>query len=271
MPLLLGTSRPGFMSLASAPKAALIVVHGMAEYADRYRQIADEFAARSISTFAFDQRGHGDDSGTRTHVARFDDYVADLEEVIAAVRRQHPGVPLFVWGHSMGSVVTTLAAQRRGADLRGVITSSNSLEIFRRGLNPLNAFFRMASRVVPRVRIPLGLDAAKISTDSDVQRAYANDPQIPPTATLRLIVEFAAACERCREVAPGIRIPWLVVHGDEDRIAPVAGARVLYDALGAQDKTLSTYPGLRHELHNERREERAKVLQLFGDWILARA
>lgn len=271
MERLLGTSRPGSAALAPDARAALIIVHGLAEYADRYRDIAATLANRGMSTFVFDQRGHGDDPGTRTHIERFDDYVTDLGEVMQAVRRDHAGLPLFLWGHSMGSVVVTLAAMRADADVRGVVTSSNSLEIFRRGLNPLNPVFRMASRIVPRVRIPLGLDGAKISTDEDVQRAYSSDPRIPPTASLRLVVEFAAACERCRRGAPGLRTPWLVVHGEDDQIAPAAGARVLHDALGSEDKTLKTYPGLRHEVHNERSDERARFLQLLGDWILARA
>jgi acylglycerol lipase len=268
---LLGTSRPGFVSLASAPRALLVIVHGLAEYADRYRAIADEFAARGISTFVFDQRGHGEDPGPRAHVASFDDYVADLGEVIAAVRASHPGLPLFLWGHSMGSIVVTLAALRGGANLRGVVTSSNSLEVFRRGVNPLNPIFRIASRIVPRVRIPLGLDGTRISTDEAVQRAYSTDERISPTASLRLIVEFARACELCRAGAARIQVPWLVVHGEDDRIAPAAAARILHDALGSADKTLKAYPGLRHEVHNERPEERAKFLQHLGDWILARA
>jgi alpha-beta hydrolase superfamily lysophospholipase len=269
--MMLGTSRPGFMSLAPAPRALLVIVHGLAEYADRYRAIADGFAARGISTFVFDQRGHGDDPGTRTHVERFDDYVADLIEVIEAVRRQHPDLPLYLWGHSMGSIVVMLAALRSEVPFAGVITSSNSLEIFRRGVNPLNPIFRIASRILPNVRIPLGLDGTRISTDEAVQRAYSSDQRIPPTASLRLIVEFAGACERCRADAARLQVPWLNVHGEDDRIAPVAGSRVLHAALGSPDKTLKTYPGLRHELHNERPDERAKFLQLLEDWILAHA
>jgi alpha-beta hydrolase superfamily lysophospholipase len=86
-----------------------------------------------------------------------------------------------------------------------------------------------------------------------------------------LIVEFAAACERCRSGAAQITLPWLVVHGEADAIAPVQGSRVLFDALQSQDKQLVIYPSLRHEVHNERPAERAKFVDLLGDWILARS
>jgi alpha-beta hydrolase superfamily lysophospholipase len=261
----------GFSCLASQPRAALIIVHGLAEYAGRYRQIAATLADRGISCFAYDQRGHGGRPGTRTHVDRFDDFVDDLNLEAASLARRSPDLPMFVWGHSMGSIVTIGAVLTARHRWRGAITTSNSLEVFRRGPNPLNPFFRFGSRVLPHIRVPLGLDARKISTDEAVQQAYANDPLIPPTASLRLIVEFAAACERCRRSASQLTLPWLVVHGEADAIAPVRGSRVLFDALRSQDKQLMIYPELRHEVHNERPAERAKFIDLLSGWILARA
>lgn len=263
-----GTS--GFQCLATRPRAELLIVHGLAEYADRYRDLAGTLAERGISCFAYDQRGHGSRPGTRTHVERFDDFVDDLNLEAESLRRRSPELPLFVWGHSMGSIVAIGAVLTARHRWRGAITSSNSLEVFRRGPNPLNPLFRLAARVLPRVRVPLGLDARKISTDEAVQRAYADDPLIPPTASLRLIVEFAAACEHCRKGASQLTLPWLIVHGEADAIAPALGSRVLFDALQSQDKQLVIYPGLRHEVQNERPAERAKFIDLLSGWILQR-
>jgi acylglycerol lipase len=266
-PSISGTDLPGIELLAHAPKAGLIVVHGLAEHADRYGDIAGTFASRGISCFVYDQHGHGQRPGVRTHVERFDDFVADLYTVGSAIHARQPQLPLFVWGHSMGTIVATLAALQPPAWLRGVITSSNSLEIFRRGLNPLNGFFRLASRVAPRVRIPLGLDGTKISRDAAVQRTYMSDRMISRTASLRLIVEFAAACERARAQAPQLRLPWLVVHGERDEIAPPAGSRVLFDLLGSTDKKLVMYPDARHEVHNES-ADRGAMLNVMTQWML---
>lgn len=264
-----GTS--GFECLATRPRAELLIVHGLAEYAGRYRGIATTLAERGISCFSYDQRGHGSRPGARTHVERFDDFVDDLNLAAESLRRRSQELPLFVWGHSMGSIVTICTVLSARHRWRGAITTSNSLDVFRRGPNPLNPVFRLGSQLLPRIRIPLGLDARKISTDESVQRAYANDPLIPPSASLRLIVEFAAACEQCRHSAAQLTLPWLVVHGEADEIAPAQGSRVLFDELQSQDKQLVIYPGLRHEVHNERPAERAKFIDLISDWILQRA
>ena len=170
----------------------------------------------------------------------------------------------------MGAVVAALAALQAPDSCAGVIVTSNSLEIFRRGPNPLNPVFRTLAAIAPRVRIPLGLDAQKISSDASVQQAYAADRRIPPTASLRLIVEFAKACERCRPLAAQATTPWLVVHGEDDQIAPALGSQALYELLATPDKKLEIYPALRHEVHNEQPAARAAFIDLLTQWTLAR-
>jgi alpha-beta hydrolase superfamily lysophospholipase len=270
-PELLDTPFPGFATLAPEPRASLLIVHGLAEYAGRYLDLARTLSERGISCLAYDQIGHGDRPGARTDVEQFDAFVADLRAAALAVRARFPQQPLFVWGHSMGAIVAALAALEGPALCTGVIVTSNSLEIFRRGPNPLNPLISALAAIAPRTRIPLGLDARKISSDPSVQRAYASDPRIPPTASLRLIVQFARACERCRQLAARAAGPWLVVHGEADQIAPAVGARDLYDLLGTADKKLVIYPGLRHEVHNEERTARAAFIDLLTEWVLARA
>ncbi len=262
---------PASESLADSPRAALVILHGLAEHAGRYRTLADELAARGISTLAFDQRGHGTTAGPRTHVDAFDDLVQDALHVCADFAARHPALPLFVWGHSMGGIVGLRMAARDTATLSGLIVSSSSLEVFKRGLDPLRPFFRFASRVAPRVRIRLGLDVTHLSSDAAVQRDYANDPLIPSTGSLRLIVEFAKACDLARNDAPKIHAPTLIVHGEADAIAPARGSQMLFDALGSADKTLKILPELRHEVQNERAEDRAVFVELLVSWILARS
>jgi alpha-beta hydrolase superfamily lysophospholipase len=261
---------PGFVAEAERPQAALLIVHGLAEYALRYASLAEELTGRGITCFAFDQRGHGDAVGPRTHISSFQNYIEDLLRIVVQQRERDPQLPLYLWGHSMGAMVVAAAAAASPRHVRGVILSSNSLEVFRRGPNPLHPVLRALARVVPRVRIPLGLAGEKISSDVTVQRAYVSDPRIPHTASLRLLVEFAAACEGIRTSAADIRVPCLVLHGELDAIAPVAGAQLLFAALGSADKKLVIFPGQRHEVHNESAPVRAQFIATLSEWMLAR-
>ena len=88
--MLVDSGTSGFESRATRPRAQLLIVHGLAEYADRYRALAATLANRGISCFAYDQRGHGSRPGERTHVERFDDFVDDLNLAAESLRRQSP-------------------------------------------------------------------------------------------------------------------------------------------------------------------------------------
>jgi alpha-beta hydrolase superfamily lysophospholipase len=258
-------------AVPARPRAALLIVHGLAEYAARYQSIAHQFADCGIATYAFDQIGHGAQATVRTHIASFDLYVDEASAACSKIIAEYPTLPLFVWGHSMGTIVALQLISRAELPIAGLIVSSNSLEVFKQTLNPLNPFFRAASRMAPRVRIPLGLDPAKISHNEAVQRAYTNDPLISTTASLRLVVEFAKACELARSEASNIHTPILIVHGECDEIAPATGSQLLFEQIGSSDKTLKIYPGLRHEVHNESNADREKFVELLTQWMLKRA
>ena len=260
---------PGFAVRAARPRAALLIVHGLAEHADRYRSHALELAELGICCFAYDQRGHGAAPGPRAHVERFQHFIDDLTRIVAELCSNQPALPLFVWGHSMGSMVVAAAAP--ALPIRGAILSSCSLEAFRDRPNPLHPVFQFLERVVPRVPVPLSLDATKISSDVSVQRAYASDSRIPSMASLRLIVEFARACRELRTAAAQIQLPCLLLHGELDGIAPADGSRQLFALLGSSDKQLQIFAEQLHEVHNESPLARAKFLATLADWVLQRA
>lgn len=267
---MIGTAFPGFEVVPSQLKAGLIIVHGIAEHADRYRHVAEALASQGIACFVYDQRGHGKFPGTRTHVANFAEFADDLELVGQTARRRFPALPLFVWGHSMGSVVVTLAAIDGLSWARGVITSGCALDAMPKLEGAAGVALRIAAALAPRLRISLGIDATALTQVAEIQQEHMNDPLVPRTASLKLLYGFAMACRRCYADAPKITLPWLAVHGGADKICPVSGSQVLVGALGSRDKQLVTYPGLLHEVHNEDEVSRTALFELMTRWMLER-
>ncbi len=265
-----GTSFPGFEVVPAAARAGLIIVHGIAEHGGRYRHVAAALAHDGIGSFVYDQRGHGLSPGTRAHVADFRAFAHDLQSVAAAIRTRYPGLPLFVWGHSMGSVVVILAALNGMAWARGAITSGCALDALpsREGLRGMG--LRIAVALLPRLRIDLRVDAARLTQVAEAQREHMNDPLVPRYASLRLLYGFAAACHACKANLARLDLPWLAIHGAADQICPVSGSRRLIDGLAAADKQLVLYPGLLHEPHNEYEAARMAMFDLMSRWILAR-
>jgi alpha-beta hydrolase superfamily lysophospholipase len=108
-------------------RATVQVVHGASEHSARYGRLAAALNARGLAVYALDLRGHGR-TAESTGVGRFGgagidavlDDVAALHQVIADA---HPGVPRFLLGHSMGSIIALAAAERDGGDLTGLVLS----------------------------------------------------------------------------------------------------------------------------------------------------
>ena len=251
-------------------KAGMIIVHGIAEHAERYRHVQQALARHGIACFAYDQRGHGLHPGRRTDIEDFKHFAADLETVGQALRQRFPTLPLFVWGHSMGSVIVTLAAIDRLRWAHGVITTGHALHALPRLAAVTGTALKWAATLAPRFRINLRVDATKLTQVEAAQRAHMADPLVPRSASVRLLLGFASACETCERSLPAIRHPWLAVHGEADGVCPPSGSVTLIEHLGSADKTLVIYPGLLHEVHNENAAAQSVLFELLSAWILAR-
>lgn len=254
---------------ASEPRAAVAIVHGYAEHSGRYQWTGEQLAGAGFAVHGYDLRGHGQSEGPRVLVKSFREHLDDLDTFLALVRAENRDRPLFLLGHSMGGMIVTLYSAIRHRELAGLITSGAAVA------RPGGALRAMAGvmGVVARVRPGLGirrLAAANVSRDSGVVEAYEHDSLVfrgkMPAAT---IAAFGRALARIAEDMDTIGLPLLVMHGTADELAPVEGARALYEAVASLDKTLKVYDGLAHEILNE--PEKAQVMDDLREWLLARS
>ena len=268
----------GNVNVPSDAKALLIVIHGMAEHCARYNKVIAQLNAAGIATCCYDHRGHGLSVGAteiRGDVAAFDNFVTDAVAVIDGVRRQNPQLPIFIWGHSMGAIIATLAADayvtQRPRGLRGVITTSPPIAAFDNIPRFVLRMLKVLSRIIPRHALALPFKTERLSRDPQIGSDYLADPLIPKTVTLRLLVGLATASARCLQVARKLTMPWLAMHGSDDQVAPPIGSQRLFDALRSDDKEILLWPGARHEVHNETEPTRTQCIDKIVAWIKQRS
>ena len=87
------------------PKAVLHVVHGFAEHSGRYMNVVNELVPLDYGIYANDHRGHGRSSGVRNFVETFDEYIEDEKILYNIISKDQPKIPIFMLGHSMGSLI----------------------------------------------------------------------------------------------------------------------------------------------------------------------
>ncbi|HEV2781178.1 MAG TPA: alpha/beta hydrolase [Actinophytocola sp.] len=228
----------------------VVVCHGLAEHGGRYAHVGKRFAAEGYATYVNDHRGHGRSDGVRANIDRMSTVVTDLETMIRSAAQRHPGVPLFLFGHSMGGLVALVYATGRPAALDGLVLSGVALDIARGGrVERVGA--RLMSAVAPNLGV-LRLDATAVSRVPEVVRDYETDPlNYRGKIRSRTGAEMLAAADAVTAKLPTLRLPLLVLHGTADRLTRPAGSRLVADRAAGADVTLKLYDGWYHELHNE--------------------
>ncbi|MBA3342970.1 MAG: alpha/beta hydrolase [Gemmatimonadaceae bacterium] len=231
--------------------AVVPIVHGIGEHSGRYANLVEYLTSHDFTVFGFDHRGHGRSPGRRGHVARWSEYREDIAAFLRLARESAPGVPLFLFGHSLGALIVVEFTLHYPAGLAGLVASGIPMQPTGVAKPHLVAFARVMSRVWPSLSISMGLDAGALSRDEGVVQAYRDDRLVHPRASVRWGAETLAAIERVRSRAAEIRLPLLLLHGEADRINSVEGSRELLARVSSVDKTLQVYPGGSHEPHND--------------------
>jgi len=243
------------------PWATVLLVHGIGEHSGRYERTGRLMAEAGIDVHAFDIRGHGLSGGRRVYVRVWDDYLDDLAVRVAAVRE--PGVPLVLFGHSMGALIalTYACSDRPAPDL--LVLSAVPLDArvpgWQRALAPI------LSRLAPTAILANPITGEQLSRDPAVGKAYFADPLVQPRSTTRLGAELLKAMKRGREGLDRLRIPALVIHGGGDTLVPTRASEPLAAVAGVERRVL---PDLHHETLNE--PEGPEVVAAIVDWLRGR-
>ncbi|WP_206537610.1 alpha/beta fold hydrolase [Ilumatobacter nonamiensis] len=259
------------------PRGAVQIAHGLAEHAERYDRFATALNGAGFLAFGTDHRGHGrtgqDRLGDFGSVG-FDGLIADVVEYGAAITEEY-GVPLFLFGHSMGSFASQSIVIDNSAQYAGIVLSgSTALDLLAAGLAESDG--------------PVGLEAFNVgfehrtgyewlTRDESEVDAYVADPFCGFDLPDELVPSLFAPAERLGDptVLAGIRddLPLLVTSGSAD---PLAGGGQLVELLGQRyrdagvtDVTVTLYPGARHEILNEtnRDEVTADIIAWLSDHV----
>ena len=257
---------------AAQPRGTVLIVHGLGEHIGRYAHVAARLVAEQWRVVGHDQRGHGRSGGARGAVHRPDDYLADLAQVVDAVRAVHPG-PLVLLGHSLGGLIaarfvlgaidTPAPAWRREVD--ALVLSSPALDPGMNGAQ--KALLAVLGPLAPNLAVGNGLKPAWISRDPAVVKAYVDDPLVHDRVTPRVVRFIVDEGLAVRAAAPRWRCPTLLMWAGADRCVAPAGSAAFAAAAPAERVQTRMFAPLFHEIFNE--PEQADVFGVLTGWLAA--
>ena len=254
--------------LPDAPRATVLLVHGLGEHAGRYDALARHLGTWGYAVRGYDHYGHGESSGPRGGLPWDTRLLDDLTDIVDATRARMPaGQPLVLLGHSMGGLV---AARFVALGVRPVDALVLSSPAFDAGLGPVQKLLLATlQRIAPNLRVGNGLDAHYLSHDASVVRAYLADPLCHDRISVRLARFIAEAGPATVARAAHWQVPTLLLWAGADRLVNPAGSRAFASAAPKERVQAHCFEPLYHELFNESPELAEPVLERLQHWLAA--
>jgi alpha-beta hydrolase superfamily lysophospholipase len=256
------------------PRAIVQLAHGMGEHSLRYRPLADALTQAGCVVYANEHRGHGQGASARGELGEFGPrgfagLVDDMALLSRHARAAHPGLPLILIGHSMGSFATQYYLVRHSELLSGAVLSGTA------ALDLLGAALQSGFRLedmnaaLPEVRTPFDW----LSRDPAQVDAYIADPLCGFTVSAEGLGSMFANLGELAPAAmqPRIRpeLPLYLFIGDQDPVSNKAEwfypLVQRYREAGLCDVSCHVFGGARHETLNE--TNRDEVVAVLLAWI----
>lgn len=249
------------------PKAIVCLVHGLGEHTGRYNHVGKALTDAGYALFGFDLRGHGQSGGPRGHFPSLQTVLNDIHNFVHFQRQNHPRLPLFLYGHSLGGLLTLTYILQNPEGVQGVIVTGAGLRSALQEQKAKIALVKLLGSILPALSLKSELEVAGLSHDPAVVQAYVNDPLVHDKVSLGLGKAGLDAIEVCFARASAFKPPLLIMHGGADRITYPSGSEDFAKLASQNNKdiTLKIWEGLYHEIHNE--PQQAEVFKVMIEWL----
>lgn len=264
-----------------AVKGVVQIAHGMAEHAERYAHFAEFLTSQGFAVYANNHRGHGKNSDMGFFASQNGWFIVvdDIHILSQLIAREYTDKPLFILGHSMGSLLTRTYICNYSRDVKGVILSgtAGSPGI----VGPLAKFIVFICRILKgkhgRVRLLDNMSFGSfnnkikkprtrfdwLSTDTAVVDKYVADPLCGGLFTVQFFCDlltglsFIFKNNNLKKIRPDL--PVLLISGSQDPVGDfgkgVKQTLKKFKKNGITNVQMKLYEDFRHEILNEVNKE----------------
>ncbi|RKI41417.1 alpha/beta hydrolase [bacterium D16-51] len=264
---------------ARQPKAVIQIIHGMEEHQERYEDFAEFLCQNGYTIVTSDMRGHGMDAADLGYFKEKNGHyalISDQVKILKFIRRKYPGLPVFLFAHSMGTIIARVLLQSYSAYYEKAVLSGfpnyqagayaglflSSLLKMLHGPKYKSALLQQASVGIfnKAVNNPK-TEADWICSNPETVNAYLNDPYCGIGFTCSAFHDLYCLMIQMHkpEAYKNVHktMPLLMLCGKED---PCVGGKKgrndsyhILSAAGFQKISQITYPEMRHEILNEKK------------------
>jgi alpha-beta hydrolase superfamily lysophospholipase len=246
------------------PAGVIMLVHGLGEHVGRYDHVAAALTERGYAMLGSDLRGHGRSGGPRGHTPSYEILLDDIGAFILQINERYPGLPSYLYGHSLGGNLALNYVLRRKPDLKGVIATDAWLKMAYEPAVYQLALARLMIGIFPGFTQPNKLNTGNLSRDPAVVDKYETDPLVHDRISAGLFFGIYKNGLWAFEHAAEFPLPLLLMHGGDDQIISAQACQE-FAARANGEVTFKLWDGLYHEIHNE--PEQQQVFAYMLDWL----
>jgi acylglycerol lipase len=252
----------------SRPWAVVVFLHGIASHAGWFSETAADLHAQGVAVYAPDRRGSGRSGGPRGHLARYERALDDVDEILRLVASEHQGTRVFLAASSWAAKLGLVHAALRPGPLAGLLLLGPGL-LPSVNLSPARRVTVLVGHLVaPTARLPIPLTPDLYTTNPRYLDFIRDDRLRLLEATTQFFWQTARLDRLRGRASASLRLPLLVLQGEDDAMMDVPATRRWFSGLEVEDKDYQAYPGAGHTLDFE--PDRAQYRDDMLAWLSTR-
>lgn len=254
-------------------KGVIVLVHGSGEHYKRYEWLISRFTDAGYHVVSGNLPGHGEEAATPGHINSFNDYLDEISLWVAKAF-EFSGLPVFLFGHSLGGLCVIRWLQENKAPLSGVLLSSPCLALAFQIPLPLRLIAKVLNAVRPAQLVGIKKSGANphATRNTAILERDRNDPVLLRRVSARWFHELEQAMLTANtDYRKFPDVPLCIMQAGEDKVVSKQHVHTWYENVRLNDKYYKEWDGLFHEVTNEpEREEVVEEMLSFLSTIINR-
>ena len=245
-------------------RAIVVIVHGIGGHSGQFGHLVEGLTRAGFIVCALDLPGHGLSPGQRGWIPRWEVLRSSLGRLLSHLGDDHPQLPRFLIGHSLGGTVVLDLILDHPIAAVGVILSNPALDAG--GVSPWRLrVARGLSRLWPRFSLATGIPLETACRDPEEVASLARDPLRHDQCTARLGMEFLDTTSTLWKNVRRFKLPLLMLQSGADSVTRAEVARQFFESLTMPDRTWRLYPESFHEIFTDL--DRDRVIEALINWL----
>lgn len=246
------------------PEKVIVFIHGIGEHIGRYGKWFKHFTDAQFAIVTADHHGHGRSSGKRGHFKTYCEPMDFVQMLFDEAEKRFPGLPKFIYGHSMGGNIALNYVLRKEPRIKGAIISSPWIDLKSQPSSLLIRIAEIVQPIFPSFSFRTGIKRSQLTTNEGELCSYDKDELIHSKISITTFLELAAAANYIKSNIKKLRTPLLLLHGTADPIVNYQGVAEL-KKQNPNYITLKLFDEFLHEIHKE--DQSHLVLEAINEFI----